>query len=458
MKLVISAIDFAQLERALFASAPAEGAAFLAVEPDDDILRLRSYRVFQPGEIDGSAIGHIAINEEAQIRELAAIKRARAAAVEVHTHPGSHANVDFSRYDDEELPAFARYVQNKLLGQPFGAVVLGHAGYAGRAWTKARKQEELDLEVVGEHVALPAWARPDGSVTVPERYDRQVRALGPAAQRRIANLRVAVVGLGGTGSQGVQQLAHLGVRDFVLVDDDRVEETNLPRLAGAKWWDARLRRRKAAVARRTIRGLAPRARIESPGTLRTTAALRALRDVDAIIGCVDNDGARLILSETAATYLTPYLDLGVGIEESGASSSTAIGGRVAFYMPGGPCIACADELDFGEAAEDMEAEASHKIRVERGYARDRTVEPALMPLNTVIVGLGMIEFLAYFTGVRSVRSFYRYDAVSVSLVESHVHLNEDCPVCRPAHARGPRQQIERYVLDARTRPTQDTQA
>src|SRR5438093_791364 len=98
MKLIASAIDFANLERALFASAPAEGAAFLTVEPDGASLRLRSYRVFQPDELDGSAYGHIAIEEDIQVRELAAVKRKQAAAVEVHTHPGSGAKVGFSPY------------------------------------------------------------------------------------------------------------------------------------------------------------------------------------------------------------------------------------------------------------------------------------------------------------------------------------------------------------------------
>src|SRR5438132_32011 len=68
-----------------------------------------------------------------------------------------------------------------------------------------------------------------------KRFDRQVRAPGPTGQARLRALRVAIVGLGGTGSQVVQQLAHLGVRSFVLIEDDRVEESNLPRLAGATW-------------------------------------------------------------------------------------------------------------------------------------------------------------------------------------------------------------------------------
>jgi hypothetical protein len=152
-------------------------------------------------------------------------------------------------------------------------------------------------------------------------------------------------------------------------------------------------------------------------------------------------------SSTAAcsTLLPPYLDLGVGIEPRDGKTAL-IGGRISFHLPGDACLACADELDFAEAAEDLESEATRRIRVERGYARDRRIEPALMPLNTVIVGLGMIELLAYTTGVRPVTPFTRYDATSTKTQQSNVEINRECPVCRPAHALGPRQALDRYTL------------
>lgn len=353
----------------------------------------------------------------------------------------------FSAYDNEELPRFARYVQNKIPGKPFAALVLGEHGYATRAWSTDRHETPLELCLVGEFHALPTWQYDDedDEMSIDSRFDRQLRALGPIAQARLQRLRIGIVGLGGTGSQVVQQLAHLGVRDFVLVEDDRAEASNLPRLAGATLWDVSLRRAKTAIARRTIRRLTRGASVATTGALQHPGSLNALRDVDVIIGCVDNDGARLVLSELAAAYLIPYLDLGVGIEGD-RTQGQMIGGRISFQLPGGPCLACADELDFGEAAEDLESEAQRKDRIDRGYARDRRVEAALMPLNTVIVGLGMIELLAFATGVRSVIPFTRYDALAGKVTRSNVALNEDCPVCRPAYAMGARHQIDRYAF------------
>jgi len=242
----------------------------------------------------------------------------------------------------------------------------------------------------------------------------------------------------------VQQLAHLGIRDLVLVEDDRVEESNLPRLAGATWLDARLRRRKTAVSARVVRRLAPRARIARTGPVRSPRSLAELRHVDLIVGCVDNDGARLVLAELAAAHHIPYLDIGVGIEND--EGALAIGGTIAFYLPGGPCIACADNLDFDEAAEDLESEAARRIRIERGYARERDVEPSLMPLNTVLVGAGMIEFLAFATGIRPVTPFLRYDALTAQMIRQNVERNDQCPICVPAFGMGDRHRIERYAL------------
>jgi molybdopterin/thiamine biosynthesis adenylyltransferase len=390
----------------------------------------------------------LSISDEAQAAELAALKRGGHALVEVHTHPSSGPVVGFSRFDEEQLQPFARYVRLKLRGRPFGALVLSERGYAGRVWTDAGV-EPLTIRAVGQRIAVPEWvaaADIDPISRVDRRFDRQLRSLGSDGQARIQALRVGVVGLGGTGSQVVQQLAHLGVRRYVLIEDDIVEASNLARLAGATRWDPLLRRRKVAVARRTIRRLSPAAAVRCPGSLRRRAALAALGDVDVIVGCVDNDGARLVISELAAAYLIPYLDIGVGIE--GDRLARSIGGRVSFYLPAGPCLACADEIDFDEAAEDLEGEALRNVRIRRGYARDRRVEPALMPLNGVVASLGMMEFLAFATGLRPVIPFTRYDTMEGRLVRQSVEANPECVVCRPAHGMGHRQMIDRYALDA----------
>jgi len=441
--LRIAATNLNDLHRRLLATAPAEGAAFLCTERSGDNLVVQGVRIFRPDEFD-ELDSALSIREEVQDQALAAVKRSGHGLIDVHTHPHSDQDVTFSAFDREQLPDFARYIRNKMPDRPYGAVVLGQRGYDGLIW-HTETASPLRLHAVGEVDAGPAWAAQDPSAqTVDPRYDRQVRALGTAGQARLAQLRVGVVGLGGTGSILVQQLAHLGVRDFTLIDDDRVDRTNLPRLAGASWWDAVIHTRKSRVAERQIRRMGTRAAVTRLRGLRSTPALQALRDVDLILGCVDNDGARLILSELSTAHLVPYLDIGVSIARS--SHGTTIGGRVSFALPGEACLACADDIDFTEAAQDLESEALHRIRIERGYADDRSVEPALMPLNATCVSLAVVEILAFATGFRKVQSFSRYDAAHNRIVPIRVARNPDCPICVPAFGMGDRQAIDRYSL------------
>jgi molybdopterin-synthase adenylyltransferase len=70
-----------------------------------------------------------------------------------------------------------------------------------------------------------------------DQFHRQVLALGADGQAALETVVVGVVGLGGTGSIVAARLAHLGVRDLVFVDRDRVETSNLPRIVGANGED-----------------------------------------------------------------------------------------------------------------------------------------------------------------------------------------------------------------------------
>src|SRR5206468_1741580 len=87
-------------------------------------------------------------------------------------------------------------------------------------------------EVIGVGSRL-LWGREVTTEASEVSFDRQVRAFGAAGQDRLREMRVGIVGLGGTGSIVLEQLAHLGVRRFLLMDPDFVERTNLNRLVGS---------------------------------------------------------------------------------------------------------------------------------------------------------------------------------------------------------------------------------
>src|SRR6266403_2270390 len=144
------------------------------------------------------------------------------------------------------------------------------------------------------------------------RFARQVMMFGEDGQTQIESQTVGIVGLGGLGFQVAPALACLGVRNLGLIDDDTVDDTNLNRMPGAFVSD--IGRPKTEVAREYILRIAPEAAVTAiPGNLRTREAVEFLLGCSVIFGCVDHDGPRLVLTELAAAYEIPLIDIATEI-------------------------------------------------------------------------------------------------------------------------------------------------
>ena len=161
--------------------------------------------------------------------------------------------------------------------------------------------------------------------------------LGKDSQQIFERCRVALIGLGGGGSHVAQQLAHVGIGNFVVFDPDQVEYRNLNRMVGATLEDARLGRMKTKVIRRVIKRVNPDARVLAVSKKWQEDA-ELLRDCDAIFGCVDTFSERQQIEVSARRYLIPYLDIGMDVHA--VNDGFSVGGQAALSMPGGPCLWC----------------------------------------------------------------------------------------------------------------------
>ena len=61
-------------------------------------------------------------------------------------------------------------------------------------------------------------------MTIEPRYSRHAGLFGVEGQERVARTTVGIIGLGGLGSHVLQQLAYLGVSNFLIVDGDVVTD------------------------------------------------------------------------------------------------------------------------------------------------------------------------------------------------------------------------------------------
>ena len=62
-----------------------------------------------------------------------------------------------------------------------------------------------------------------------ERYKRNYSSISKEEQKKIENISVAIVGLGGLGGYVLENLVRLGVRNFNLIDKDVFDPSNLNR-------------------------------------------------------------------------------------------------------------------------------------------------------------------------------------------------------------------------------------
>lgn len=172
--------------------------------------------------------------------------------------------------------------------------------------------------------------------------------LGERSSETLGQTTVAINGLGGGGSHVAQQLAHLGIGNFILIDPDRIEFPNLNRTVGATYQDAVAGTPKVEVAARLIRGINPYARI-LPIIGEWQTNLVSLRSADIVFGCIEGFAIKVQLERVCRAALIPLIDIGMDVYKAEPYS---IAGQVVLSMPGHPCFLCVGHVRETDCAKE----------------------------------------------------------------------------------------------------------
>ena len=141
-----------------------------------------------------------------------------------------------------------------------------------------------------------------------DRYSR-LRLIPWWRQEKLQAAKVLVVGAGALGNEVLKNLALLGVGETIVIDFDEVEPSNLSRSVLFRAEDGG--RPKAEVAARRAMEINPEVRIQPiRGDVITDLGLGVFRDVDVVIGCLDNREARLWVNRQCWKVTTPWVDAG----------------------------------------------------------------------------------------------------------------------------------------------------
>lgn len=354
----------------------------------------------------------------------------------VHTHPRGPAN--FSNQDDWNEKDLLQTARNRNGdGATVASILLtGDSQLRARLWPNSHGPVDAAwVRVIGRRFTTHSAASGSDDRDF---LARQALAFGAALDTQLREMRVGIVGCGGTGSATAMLLARLGVGRLALFDDDIVDVTNLNRLHGARRADADAMRPKVEVVASQITelGLGVRA-IPVQRWIDDPCCHDALKACDVIFGCTDDHDGRMLLNRLAYFYLIPVIDMGLAIEpRPDWRGMRDLTGRVTVLVPGAPCLLCRNIIDpavaRSEGLQRRSLEEYERRKQEAYVHRGGNPAPAVVTFTTETACLAINELLQAMVGFRYPEGWVWQRARRFDLLKDQrpgAEPRPTCPVC-----------------------------
>ncbi|WP_051567313.1 HesA/MoeB/ThiF family protein [Sulfitobacter guttiformis] len=250
------------------------------------------------------------------------------------------------------------------------------------------------------------------SETELNRYARHIilREVGGAGQKALRNAKVLVIGAGGLGAPVLQYLAAAGVGTIGVIDDDKVENTNLQRQVIHK--DTNIGMPKVFSAQLEMQAQNPFVTVK-PYNRRLDADLapELFAEYDLVLDGCDNFDTRYLVNAACVAARIPLV--------SGALSQWE--GQLSVFDParGAPCYQCIFPT----------APAAH-------LAPSCAEAGVIGPLPGVVGSMMAVEAVKIITGAGSplLGQMVIYDALYAESRKIKIGPRTDCPVCGATQA------------------------
>ena len=236
-----------------------------------------------------------------------------------------------------------------------------------------------------------------------QRYDRQIiiPGVGEAGQEKLKKAHVIIAGTGGLGSPISFYLAAAGLGTLRIIDNDKVELSNLNRQI--LHWDKDIGKEKAKSAREKLSQFNKNVKIETINTTIDETNISSLvNGFDVIVDAMDNMPTRFLLNQAAIKHKIPFVHGAVsGLE-----------GRAMTVIPGkSACIRC---IYHGTPP--------------------KTKFPVLGTTPAIIGAIQATEVIKYITGIGTLLTnrLLIYDGLNMKFSELNVVRNTNCEHCGDA--------------------------
>ncbi|MRT30429.1 ThiF family adenylyltransferase [Herbaspirillum sp. CAH-3] len=325
---------------------------------------------------------------------------------------------------------------------PVGAAVFGTNSIEVDVWMPDGRRLQLETARVLGHGIRHLWASPAGRppFAYDEKVDRQLLFLRNRGQGLLTKARIGIVGLGGLGSQLTEPLARLGISTFVLLDPDRIDNSNYSRVHGSAPGDLPAEGCKGAhkvdIAKRLILSINPQADVEALAVdVSKGGTYRSLLTCDYVFLAADSAVARLTCNAVAHQYYVPMLQVGTKVLFDD-DQPPVVFGAVRKITPGRGCLWCNGLIDRKELADVGKSE--EQLRSEQYGVKASS--PSVVTFNAEVAGRALNQFLLQYAS-EGVNEHDLGDYQMLNLLTGSRDLVEarsaaDCPFCQAASRLG----------------------
>lgn len=222
---------------------------------------------------------------------------------------------------------------------------------------------------------------------MPKRYLRQDGIVPD-----ISRSSFLIVGCGGLGSSTAELLARMGAGKLHLVDEDKVELTNLHRVSLFNEGD--IGKNKAETLKRRLKGINSKATITVTPKALKSSNIKHLKECDIVLDCTDNLETRFLINAFCSQHRIPWVHASVAEDQAFVKSFTE-----------SPCYKCYVQ-SFQEKKRKINPAV---VRIASGLQASEAVK--------VIQGQGTKELI-----------YFNIRKLSFKLIKIKPHSS--CPICR----------------------------
>jgi molybdopterin/thiamine biosynthesis adenylyltransferase len=216
-----------------------------------------------------------------------------------------------------------------------------------------------------------------------DRYSR-LRLIPWWDQGKLAAARVLVIGAGALGNEILKNLALLGFRNVIIVDMDKIDESNLSRTILFRTSD--IGDFKVNAAASAYLSIAPDALLQPiVANVTRECGLGLFASCDLILAGLDNREARLWINRCAWKVNRPWID----------GAIEGINGVARVFLPGGaPCYECTlGEVDWAILERRMSCNLLTHEEVAEGKV------PTTPTISSIIAGIQVQEAVKLLHGL-----------------------------------------------------------